>query len=235
MCHIVLHFYPFWLNLRMIVYSWHVRWILMKNLELVWKIHVYFPKTWNLKNDLKTASSNGPVHMWHIVSKLAADIVLWQTFQHINSYQRNQPDDMKEVLDPSANRGWTFSDKKNKNHQIQIAQLTLSLYWCLSSEKAYGNTECPENCNNFSSGLINTCILIFLEICSLPQISLSGVEDNTLRQRRTKRHSADIFKCISLHENILILIKISLTFIPKGSNNNIPELVMMPTRRQAII
>ena len=35
----------------------------------------------------------------------------------------------------------------------------------------------------------------------------------------------DIFTCIFLNENILISIKISLEFVPKGQINNIPALV----------
>ena len=35
----------------------------------------------------------------------------------------------------------------------------------------------------------------------------------------------DIFKCIFLNENVLISIKISLKFVPKGQINNIPALV----------
>ena len=35
----------------------------------------------------------------------------------------------------------------------------------------------------------------------------------------------DIFKCIFLNKNVLILIKISLKFVPKGQINNIPALV----------
>ena len=35
----------------------------------------------------------------------------------------------------------------------------------------------------------------------------------------------DIFKCIFLNENVFILIKISLKFVPKGQINNIPSLV----------
>ena len=36
---------------------------------------------------------------------------------------------------------------------------------------------------------------------------------------------AAIFKCIFLNENVLISIKISLKFVPKGRVNNIPVLV----------
>ena len=43
-----------------------------------------------------------------------------------------------------------------------------------------------------------------------------------------RRHFADdIFKCILLNENVLISIKISLKFIPKGPINNIPALVQI--------
>ena len=40
------------------------------------------------------------------------------------------------------------------------------------------------------------------------------------------RHFPDgIFKCIFSIENVLISIKISLRFVPKGQINNIPALV----------
>ena len=35
----------------------------------------------------------------------------------------------------------------------------------------------------------------------------------------------DIFKCISLNENVLISIKMSLKFVLKGQINNIPASV----------
>ena len=57
---------------------------------------------------------------------------------------------------------------------------------------------------------------------------------NILRQRQDGRHFADyIFKCIFLNENVWILIKISLPFVPKGRVNNIPALIqIMAWRRQ---
>ena len=56
---------------------------------------------------------------------------------------------------------------------------------------------------------------------------------NTLRPRQNARHFADdIFKVIFENENVLISIKISLKFIPKGPIYNIPALVqIMATRR----
>ena len=63
---------------------------------------------------------------------------------------------------------------------------------------------------------------------------------NTLRLRQNGRHFADnIFKCIVLNENVWIVIKISLKFVPKGPNNNIPAFSLdnglVPSRQQAII
>ena len=63
---------------------------------------------------------------------------------------------------------------------------------------------------------------------------------NTLRPRQDGRHFADdIFKCIFLNENFLIVIKISLKFVPKGPINNIPTIgsdnCLAPARLQAII
>ena len=48
---------------------------------------------------------------------------------------------------------------------------------------------------------------------------------NTLRPRQNGCHFPDdIFKGIFLNENVLISIKISLKFVPKGPINNIPAL-----------
>ena len=56
---------------------------------------------------------------------------------------------------------------------------------------------------------------------------------NTLRQRQNGRHLADnTFKPIFLNENIRILIKISLKFVPKVPINSIPALVQIMAWRQ---
>ena len=48
---------------------------------------------------------------------------------------------------------------------------------------------------------------------------------NSLRPRQNRRHFADdVFKCNFLNENVVIPIKISLKFVPKGPINNIPAL-----------
>ena len=56
---------------------------------------------------------------------------------------------------------------------------------------------------------------------------------NTLRLRQNDCHFPDDhFKCIFLNENVWILIKISLKFVPQHSINNIPALVhIMAWRR----
>ena len=49
---------------------------------------------------------------------------------------------------------------------------------------------------------------------------------NTLRSEQNGRSfSDDIFKCISLNENVSISIEISLKFIPMGPIYSIPALV----------
>ena len=56
---------------------------------------------------------------------------------------------------------------------------------------------------------------------------------NTLRPRQNGRHFADdVFKCIFLDENVWILLKISLRFVPKGPINNIPALVQIMAWRR---
>ena len=42
----------------------------------------------------------------------------------------------------------------------------------------------------------------------------------------------DIFKCISLNENVWILLTIQLRFVPKGPINNIPALVQIMAWRR---
>ena len=55
----------------------------------------------------------------------------------------------------------------------------------------------------------------------------------TLRPRQNGRHFADdIFKCIFLNENVWILLKISLKFVPKFKINNIPALVKIMAWRR---
>ena len=50
----------------------------------------------------------------------------------------------------------------------------------------------------------------------------------TLRPRQNGRHfTYNIFKCISLNENVWIVIEISLKFVSKGPINNIPILVQL--------
>ena len=51
---------------------------------------------------------------------------------------------------------------------------------------------------------------------------------NTLRLRQSGHHFPDdTFKCIFFNENVWILIKMSLKFVPKGPINNIPTLIQI--------
>ena len=57
---------------------------------------------------------------------------------------------------------------------------------------------------------------------------------NTLRPRQNGcQFPDDIFKCIFLNENVWILIKISLMFVPMGPINNIPALVQIMAWRRS--
>ena len=56
---------------------------------------------------------------------------------------------------------------------------------------------------------------------------------NSLRPRQNGRHFPDdTFKHIFLNENVRILIKISLKFVPKGPINNIPALAQIMAWRR---
>ena len=56
---------------------------------------------------------------------------------------------------------------------------------------------------------------------------------NTLRPRQNGRHFPDdIFKCIFFNENVWILIKVSLKFVPKGPISTIPALVQIMAWRR---
>ena len=64
------------------------------------------------------------------------------------------------------------------------------------------------------------------------QISASQLF-NTLRPRQNgRRFAADTFKRIFLNENVLIPVKISLKFVPKGPINNTPALVRIMAWRR---
>ena len=55
---------------------------------------------------------------------------------------------------------------------------------------------------------------------------------NPLRPRQNECYfTDDTFKCIFMNENVSILIKISLKFVPKVLINNIPALVQIMTSR----
>ena len=56
---------------------------------------------------------------------------------------------------------------------------------------------------------------------------------NTLRPTQDGRHFAgDTFKRIFFSENVIISIKMSLKFVPKGPVNNIPVLVQIMAWRR---
>ena len=82
---------------------------------------------------------------------------------------------------------------------------------------------------------INLHFLPFYQNSEFPCMALTGRWEwfNTLRPRQSGRRFADdILKCIFLNENVSIVIKISLKFVPNGQINNIPSLVQIMAWRQ---
>ena len=62
---------------------------------------------------------------------------------------------------------------------------------------------------------------------------IAMVPVNTLRPKQNGRHFPDdVFKCIFVNENVWNSIQISLKFVPKGPNNNIPALVQIMAWRR---
>ena len=109
-------------------------------------------------------------------------------------------------------------------------------------------------CNYLSLSLIPVYGTILIKLCKVPVVPLRSqvcvsrlyyqsycwliplcmmfahhrVTINTLRPRQNGRHfTDDIFKCIFFNENVWILLKISLKFVPNIWINHIPVLVQI--------
>ena len=91
-----------------------------------------------------------------------------------------------------------------------------------------GKDNCKTRRETFKFGDLMRLILEILRyICMLSLKVLSSII-NTLRPRQNGRHFPDDnLKWIFLDENVLISIRISLKFVPKGPINNIPALVQI--------
>ena len=87
-------------------------------------------------------------------------------------------------------------------------------------------------------------VIVMKRICQMEYISsiidtiralpYFVVVSNTLRPRQDGRQFPDdIFKRIFLNENVIISIKISLKFVPKGPINNNPALVQIMAWRRS--
>ena len=72
------------------------------------------------------------------------------------------------------------------------------------------------------------CSRVLLQNPMPSSVAYNTAMINRLRPRQHDRHfSEDIFKCIFLNENVWILLKISLKFVPKVRISNIPTLVQI--------
>ena len=94
--------------------------------------------------------------------------------------------------------------------------------------------KCPlkETCATFLGPIqYKNCCDISWDLVSKVEL----IPINTLRPRQYGRHFTDnIFKCIFLNENVWMLIKISLMFVPKGPINGIPALVQIMAWRRSV-
>ena len=52
------------------------------------------------------------------------------------------------------------------------------------------------------------------------------------REQMAATFADNIFKCIFLNENVRVMVKISLKFVPEGSNDNKSALVQVMAWRQ---
>ena len=89
----------------------------------------------------------------------------------------------------------------------------------------------------FVTILITTDIIYhsYTDMCKMDRAGVELIWSifNTLRPRQNGRHFPDdTFKCIFLNENVWIVIKFSLKFVPKCSINNIPALVQIMAWRR---
>ena len=110
-----------------------------------------------------------------------------------------------------------------------MAKATSRFFICGNHQMPISHWSLIMCCHQFKRNL-------FTLICATPlkmlHISIV-VSFYTLRLRQHGRHFADdTFKCIFLNENVIIAIKISLKFVPKGPINNIAALFQIMAWRQ---
>ena len=119
-----------------------------------------------------------------------------------------------------------------------MSEISFQNYSCkVSFKSSRGQWVNTENCWCIH-GLMSYRHHRFRKWLTNKDLSLTGpftnkLQFNTLRPRQNGRHfPEDIFKCIFLNENVKILIKISLKFVPNGPINNIPALVQIMAWRR---
>ena len=106
-------------------------------------------------------------------------------------------------------------------HEFAVALSAIALVLTIAEPSVA--TVLNANCKSFES---------FLDIIWNHR-GVSYISFNTFRPRQNGCDFADdIFKCIFLNKIVRISIKISLDFVPKGRNNNIPAMVPIMTWRR---
>ena len=100
-----------------------------------------------------------------------------------------------------------------------------STYLLITNDDIAAPQRATKHKRNFS---LDTSYTLHVHKMMQSMTSASSLRLNTLRPRQNGRNFPDdIFKWIFLNENVLISIKISLKFLPRGSINNIPALVQI--------
>ena len=95
-----------------------------------------------------------------------------------------------------------------------------------------GHWSIEEKCREFSFGHLDSMLVLLTLPTKRPLVPPQNFF-NSLRPRRSRRHFADgTFKCIFLNENEWISRRISLRFVPKVRNNNIPSLLQIMAWRR---
>ena len=130
-----------------------------------------------------------------------------------------KPHDITDMVNIASGNGLVPGGTEPLPQIMLIYRVPLALNW---EQKFYWKYLNVKQLNEFK--------IYKLRITAISSI---GWWFNTLRLRPNGPHFADdIFKCIFLNENVLIPIKISMKFVPKGPINNIPALVQIMAWRR---
>ena len=147
----------------------------------------------------------------------------------VSSYSCLCPNHWKQVLSWEWRCSWSSVDRRCSNY-IWVINNFIAHYGASYTRGWTIHVVFPFN---FMIALICPWTLQWLGAKCNRAASSRNSLFNTLRPRQDGRHFADdSFKFIFLNEYVLISMKISLEFVPKGPINNIPALVQIMAWRR---